>query len=133
MGFGVRFLKSNHKKNRRNLMKMQGKDTYKVKKNKASNREEFMDNIIRKLNISEDVLTGAEVMTLVGKRSIVIENYIKVLEYEPYLIKIKTKRNNVCICGENLRIEYLYDVELRVTGKIHSVSFELKNHNTPKK
>lgn len=131
-GYCMRLLRSNHKKNRRNLLKMQGKDNYKVKKNKACTREEFMDNVIRKLNISEDVLTGAEVMTLVGKRSLVIENYLKVLEYEPDEIKIKTKRNNVCICGENLRIEYLYDVELRVTGKIHSVSFELKNHNNPK-
>ena len=53
-----------------------------------------------------------------------IENYIKVLEYEPDNIKVRTKRNNVCICGSNLKIEYLYDVELRITGLIKSITYE---------
>lgn len=120
----MRLLRSNHKANRSKILKKQGKDCYRVKKNKASKKEEIMENILSRLNISEDVLTGAEVMTLVGKRSLVIENYMKVLEYEPDSIKVRTKRNNVCICGNNLKIEYLYDVELRITGLIKSIAYE---------
>lgn len=120
----MRLLRSNHKTNKRNLLKKQGKDCYRVKKNKAAKKEEYIDSVLSKLNISEDVLTGAEVMTLVGKRSLVIENYMKVLVYEPDIIKVKTKRNNVSICGNNLKIEYLYDVELRITGRIQSITYE---------
>ena len=120
----MRLLRSNHKANRNKILKKQGKDCYRVKKNKASKKEEIMENVLSRLNISEDVLTGAEIMTLVGKRSLVIENYIKVLEYEPDNIKVRTKRNNVCICGSNLKIEYLYDVELRITGLIKSITYE---------
>ena len=46
VGFGMRLLKSNHKKNRRNLLKMQGKNTYTVKTSKDRTREELMENIV---------------------------------------------------------------------------------------
>ena len=114
----MRVVKSNHKANHMELIKQQGKNTFKVKKDKASKKEEFMEKVVNSLNIPEDVINGAEIITMVGKRSLVIENYVKVLECELDKIRVKTKRNNVCIVGKDLKIEYLYDVEIRIVGKI---------------
>ena len=66
----------------------------KTTKEKATQKEMFMDKVISRLNIPEDILSGAEIMTMVGKRNLVIENYVKVVECETDRIVIKTKRNN---------------------------------------
>lgn len=122
----MRVVKSHHKANHMELIKQHGKNTFKVKKEKATKKEEFIDKVVNGLNISEDIIKGAEIITLIGKRSLVIENYVKVVECEPERMQIKTKRNYICIEGKDLRIEYLYDVELRITGVIHSFTFEMK-------
>lgn len=123
----MRLVHSRRGKNHRRLVKDNSKNFCKVKRLKSSaGREEIIDSIIKRLNISEDVINGAEIISLVGKRNLVIENYVKVLEYELNRIVIKTKRNYVLIEGDNLKIEYLLDEELRITGKIHNISFVLK-------
>ena len=95
----------------------------KTTKEKATQKEMFMDKVISRLNIPEDILSGAEIMTMVGKRNLVIENYVKVVECETDRIVIKTKRNNLSIKGKKLKIEYLYDVELRISGIIDSINY----------
>jgi sporulation protein YqfC len=95
----------------------------KTPKEKATQKEMFMDKVISRLNIPEDILSGAEIMTMVGKRNLVIENYVKVVECETDRIVIKTKRNNLSIKGKKLKIEYLYDVELRISGIIDSINY----------
>lgn len=95
----------------------------KTTKEKATKKEMFMDKVISRLNIPEDILSGAEIMTMVGKRNLVIENYVKVVECETDRIVIKTKRNNLSIKGKKLKIEYLYDVELRISGIIDSINY----------
>ena len=95
----------------------------KTTKEKATQKEMFMDKVISRLNIPEDILSGAEIMTMVGKRNLVIENYVKVVECETDRIVIKTKRNNLRIKGKKLKIEYLYDVELRISGIIDSINY----------
>ena len=102
---------------------MKGKGKVRIKREKAVSKEVFMDKVVRGLNIPEDILSGAEIMTMVGKRNLVIENYIKVLECETDEILVKTKRNNLRIVGKNLKIEYMYDIELRITGIIDSINY----------
>ena len=123
----MRVLHSKHKYNHRDIIKSKGKDAFKVKRNKGIKKDEIIQKIVNKLNISEDVINGAEIISLVGKRNLVVENYVKVVEYSEELIVIKTKKNYLHISGKGLKIEYLLDVELRITGKIESISFEINN------
>lgn len=122
----MRLVHSRRGRNHRRLVRNNSKNFSKVKRLKSSTgREEIIDGIIKRLNISEDVINGAEIISLVGKRNLVIENYLKVIEYELDKILIKTKRNYVLVEGNNLKIEYLLDDELRITGKIDNISFVL--------
>lgn len=102
---------------------MKRKVVVKTKKEKSTKKDAFAEKVISRLNIPEDILNGAEIITMVGKRNLVIENYIKVLECETNKIVVKTKRNNMCIEGKKLKIEYLYDVELRISGIIDSINY----------
>ncbi len=102
---------------------MKRKVVVKAKKEKAIKKEAFMDKVVSRLNIPEDIISGAEIMTMVGKRNLVIENYVKVIECETDRIVVKTKRNNLRIDGKKLKIEYLYDVELRISGIIDSINY----------
>ena len=122
----MRLAHSRHKLNHKNVVRKIKGDGYRVRKEKVNSKDKIVQTIINKLHISEDVINGAEIISLVGKRNLVIENYVKVIEYEKEKIVVRTKKNYVCIEGNNLKIEYLLDVELRISGKIDSISFVMK-------
>ena len=122
----LRIARGRHKMSHRNVVrKIKGND-FKIKKAGIISRDEIVQSIINKLHISEDVINGAEIISLIGKRNLVIENYVKVVEYEKDKIIVKTKRNYLCINGHNLVIEYLLDEELRISGRIDMISFVIK-------
>ena len=50
----------------------------------------------------EDVINGAEIISLVGKRNLVVENYVKVVEYSEELIGINDK---LCNIMQNLEVQ----------------------------
>ena len=73
---------------------------------------------------SGDIVTGAEIISMVGRRNLVSENYIKIIEYENDKIVVRTKRNYIYILGDNLRMEYLLDSEIRISGLIISITLK---------
>ena len=121
----MRLIHSRHKKNHRDLVNKVVGTKLKTFKYKLSDKDEIIKNIIERLNISEDILNGAEIISLVGKRNIVIENYIKVVVYDDDRIIIKTKKNYVLIEGRNLKIEYMLDIEISISGVIDNISFNI--------
>ena len=125
-GEAMQLIHSRHKKNHRNLVdKFIGVNIRTIKR-KFKNKDEIIENIISKTNIAEDVLNGAEIISLIGRRNIVIENYEKVIEYGDEKIIIKTKKNYVIIEGKQLKIEYLLDVEVNISGIIDNIKINIK-------
>jgi len=119
-------LHSKHKKNHRSVAKLLIGNRFRLRKRKTSNKDEVIDKIINRLNITEDVLNGAEIISLVGKRNLVIENYVKVVDYEEDRIVVKTKKNYLYVEGSNLKIEYITDEELRISERIDNIYFKFK-------
>ena len=126
MEVNLKIAHSRHKLNHKNMVRKIKGDGYRIKKSRKLNKDEMVQTIINKLHITEDVINGAEIISLVGKRNLVIENYVKVVEYEEEKIVVETKKNYICINGNNFKIEYLLDVELRISGKIDNISFVIK-------
>ncbi len=115
------------KKHKRNHLEMKNNykgDKFKIYKPNLVRKEELINSIIDKLGISEDIVTGAEIISMVGRRNLVIENYIKVVEYEDEKIVVRTRRNYIYILGDNMKIEYLLDNEIRISGMISSITLK---------
>lgn len=119
----MRVVSSKHKKDHRSMAKKLKGNRFRIKKRKIFTREEVIHNIVDKLHISEDMINGAEIISMVGKRNLVIENYVRVVVYEEDRIVVKTKKNYVTVCGSNLKIEYMMDIEMRISGRIRNIEF----------
>jgi sporulation protein YqfC len=113
-----------HKKNHFEIKKNFKGDSFRINKFTLKKKDELINSLVSKLGISEDIVTGAEIISMVGRRNLVIENYIKIIEYENDKIVVRTKRNYIYILGDNLRMEYLLDNEIRISGLIISITLK---------
>ena len=52
------------------------------------------------------------------------QNFIGILEYEEFFIRIKTYIGNVIINGFNMKLTQLNSEDVKVTGIISNMSFE---------
>jgi len=62
--------------------------------------------------------------TLQGTGEINIENYGSLGDYGDKKIVLHGYKQQMIIEGEKLLIEYFTDVDMRITGRIHSVRFQ---------
>lgn len=76
------------------------------------------------LEIPKEVYSDTSKMTIIGFNEIVIENFIGILEYENYFVRIKTHIGIVNLNGYNLNLENLTNDDIKVTGQIESIEFE---------
>ncbi|NLK75206.1 MAG: sporulation protein [Clostridiales bacterium] len=115
-------LKSTHEKFKKKAKKTlyKGLDT----KNKNKYRPSYLESISKTLNLPADLLTGAPIVTTVGRNQICIENYKSIIEYNTNFIKIQTKACKICIEGKQLNILYYTDVEMRIDGYIQAIYYQ---------
>jgi len=77
------------------------------------------------LSLPRDLVLGESIIHIYGKAEIYIENYSGIIEYNSDIIKIKTKKMTIEICGVGLFICYYTDEEMKITGDINKISFEI--------
>lgn len=80
--------------------------------------------IIKNLNLPEDVVKRSSIISIMGN-SIIIENFKSIMDYKSEFIKIKAKDKIIAIYGNRLNIEYYNREEIKVTGTINSIFFEV--------
>ena len=76
------------------------------------------------LEMPVEVVSELPKITISGFDEIVIENFIGILEYEEFFIRIKTYIGNVIINGFNMKLTQLNSEDVKVTGIISNMSFE---------
>lgn len=76
------------------------------------------------LNLSEDILAKAPVVTSFGRYRVCIENYRSILEYQEEQIRIQTKTGKIRIAGKRLGIAYYREDGMCVVGEIHSIEYQ---------
>lgn len=89
-------------------------------------KESFNDkkfHIAEILEVPKDVALGESIITLTGKREVLIENYKGIIEYNEKHLKIKTKNGVIEMIGLNFLITYLTDEEIKIVGKIQSIKY----------
>lgn len=115
-------LKSTHDKFKKDQKKTlyQGIDT----KNKNKYKPTYLESISNHLNLPVDMLTGAPIVTAIGRNEISLENYKGIIEYNTNLIKVQTKVCKICIEGKKLNILYYTEDEMRIYGYIQAIYYQ---------
>lgn len=76
------------------------------------------------LEISEGIIDDITKVTCYGNEKIYIENYVGIIEYEDYLIRLNTGDGEIYIYGIDLNIGELTKDEMVITGQINNIQFE---------
>lgn len=92
----------------------------KTRKPEEKNRKE---KIVEKLSLPKDLMLGAPVLTVTGQSEAYIENYRGIIEYTDARIKLQTKTCVIVLEGKALDIGYYTNDEMKITGKISSISY----------
>ena len=66
---------------------------------------------------------GASIITVTGDKELLIENYRGIITYNETKMLIQGKTEKICICGENLKIDYYTNEDMKVCGKIQNIQF----------
>lgn len=83
-------------------------------------KELFVDS----MKLPKDIFYGASILTVTGNQEIWIENYKGILEYTEQRICLQAKHCVICICGENLCIQYYTNEDMKITGLICQIQYQ---------
>lgn len=80
--------------------------------------------MVESLELPKDLMYGASIVTIIGRREVLIENYKGILEYTEDYIKIQTKNAKLTVYGKQLSIEYYTNEDMKVVGFVKSIEYE---------
>ena len=76
------------------------------------------------LEMPVEITSDLPKITISGFEEVMIENFIGILEYEEFFIRIKTYIGNVIINGFNMKLNQLNSEDIMIQGMISNISFE---------
>ena len=83
------------------------------------------ENILNKLlDVPEEIASGETKISILGFKKVLLENYIAILEYQDFYIRIKTKIGIININGFNMDLDEINTDDIMIIGKIDSIDFE---------
>ena len=83
-------------------------------------------NMVETLELPKDLMYGDSIVTITGRREVLIENYKGILQYTDSEILLKSLRGKVLLRGRNLEIVWYTSLEMKITGSIFSILLQQK-------
>ena len=77
------------------------------------------------LELPKDVSCGVVIVTVTGRRALVLENYRGIVSYDDDCIVIQTRDCKVTVSGCRLKVDYYTNEEMKIVGLIHQISYEV--------
>lgn len=84
----------------------------------------FKDNVVESLELPKDLVYGYVLLTVTGRKELLVENYRGILEYSTECIRLQAKDCRVTITGKALNIQYYTNEEMKICGIIKSIQYE---------
>lgn len=75
------------------------------------------------LDFPPDVVGDGPKITITGRRKILVENYISIVNFSEEEIRLETAEGEVCFEGHELVLKVILSTELRIEGELSSLSF----------
>lgn len=83
----------------------------------------WKENVVNSLEIPRDLAWQDSILTLTGEQ-VCVENYRRILSYQPDLLCIQLKKGKMKIQGRGLKIVYYTKDEMQINGCVCKISFE---------
>ncbi|WP_204217049.1 sporulation protein YqfC [Lachnoclostridium sp. An181] len=96
---------------------------------KRETRQQLKSKVADMTNMPKDVVLGVPVLTMTGQEELYIENYRGILEYTETFIRVQTKIGNLQVVGQNLRIAYYMNDEMKINGLIKEIKYQNEIRN----
>lgn len=77
------------------------------------------------LELPKDVSCGVVIVTVTGRRALVLENYKGIVSYDDDCIVIQTRDCRVAVSGCRLKVDYYTNEEMKIVGLIRQISYEV--------
>jgi len=87
-------------------------------------KHKIHEQVIEQLELPRDFLLGDAIVTIIGRRELLIENYRGILIYEDSFIKIQAKNSRILITGVHLSIDYYTNEEMKISGLFEQIQYE---------
>lgn len=88
------------------------------------NKNKIREQVIEQMELPRDFLLGDALVTITGRRELLIENYRGILDYEDSFIKIQAKNCQILIAGKQLSIDYYTREEMKISGFFEQIQYE---------
>ena len=98
---------------------------HRAKKDNQIQSREKRPVITEGLELPKDVSCGVVIVTVTGRRSLILENYKGIVSYDDDCIVIQTRDCRVTVCGCRLKVDYYTNEEMKIVGSIHQISYEV--------
>jgi len=82
------------------------------------------NKIEKLLEIPVEVTTNIPKITLIGFNQLMIENYMGVIEYEEYLVKINSSIGIIIIEGNKMNLNQINENDVLISGAISKIYLE---------
>lgn len=97
-------------------------------KSKKKEKEEISyskkEVLINSLKLPKDTLLGASIVTMIGNREVIVENYRGILEYTSENILLQGKSCQIIITGDRLHIDYYTNEDMKISGMIREIRYQ---------
>lgn len=82
------------------------------------------NKIEKLLEIPAEVTNNIPKITLIGFNQLMIENYMGVIEYEEYLVKINSSIGIIIIEGNKMNLNQINENDVLISGAISKIYLE---------
>lgn len=76
------------------------------------------------LKLPQDAVRGETILNFVGPQALLVENYRSILLYSDTEIRLQAKHYRLKITGTRLCIRYYDKDEMKITGRMETITFE---------
>lgn len=112
-----------HGESQRQKRKMIARVQKEEQRKRQMERLSYLETISDTISIPQEIVSGATMINIQGRNSLLLENYKKILEYSDTVIRIQTRQYYVNIFGNDLRIQYYTKEEMKVNGVFLKIEF----------
>ena len=85
--------------------------------------KKFQTSVGNVLDFPPDVVGEGPKITITGRRQILVENYVSIVNFSEEEIRIQTAEGEVCFGGSGLALKVILSTELQIEGELSSLSF----------
>ena len=88
-----------------------------------ADKQKFKRHIADIFDLPSEIILDMPIIKIIGNNEVTIENHKGILEYTPYVLRMKSMLGIIKITGYYIEIKELDQSDIVISGEIHSLEF----------